>query len=208
LLRGCCLCLWWNGSSCGWAGTGAWRGVAKEVDCRRLLLLGRRLGPGLARGSREALRGGALDLDLLLNLLQRHVVVVLAQFLWTGHGAVHDPTLRLVLCADKVLNLGLGGHMPWSQLGLPVFVGASIAPAQDALQLLVCPRVEVDRLDFADVGAHAAVDSGATDADEDAEVPAGPSRVWVCQLGWEQCGCRAAYACCACSRNMSCCPRA
>ncbi len=63
------------------------------------------------------------------------------------------------------------------QLRLPVLVGTCIAPTQDALQLLVGPGVQVDRFDSADMGAHSAVDAGAADADEDAEVPAGPSRI-------------------------------
>ena len=63
------------------------------------------------------------------------------------------------------------------QLGLPVLVGAGISPAEDALELLVGPGIEVDRLDSADVSAHAAMDARATDADEDAEVPTSPSRV-------------------------------
>jgi hypothetical protein len=43
--------------------------------------------------------------------------------------------------------------------------------------LLVCPCVEVDRFDFGDVRAHAAVNSRASNAYKDAKVPAGPSRV-------------------------------
>lgn len=67
--------------------------------------------------------------------------------------------------------------MAGGELGLPVFVCARIAPTEDALHLLLGPRVEVDRLDAADVGAHAAVDARAADADEDAKVPASPPGV-------------------------------
>ena len=64
------------------------------------------------------------------------------------------------------------------QLRLPVLVRAGVAPLEHALQLLVRPRVEVDRLDLGDVRAHAAVDARAADAYEDAEVPAGPAGVY------------------------------
>lgn len=69
--------------------------------------------------------------------------------------------------------------MASGELRLPVLIGTRVAPAQDALKLLVGPGVEVDRLDAADVGAHSSVDARASNADEDAEVPGGPSR--VCQ---------------------------
>jgi len=138
-----------------------------------------------------------------------HVVVVLAQLRWVGHRPIHDPALRLVLCADEVLNLGLGGHMAGRQLRFPVLVRPGVAPLQHALQLFVCPGVEVDRLDFADVRAHTAVDARAANAHEDTEVPAGPSR--VCTVVSRCARLHAfdvAYACSSCSRSMSCCPRA
>jgi len=65
------------------------------------------------------------------------------------------------------------------QLGLPVFVRARIAPAEDASELFVGPGIEVDRLDSADMRAHATVDARTPDADKDAEVPTSPSRVLV-----------------------------
>jgi hypothetical protein len=46
------------------------------------------------------------------------------------------------------------------------------------LKLLVRPGIEVDRLDFADVRAHATVYARASNAYEDTEVPASPSRVY------------------------------
>lgn len=67
--------------------------------------------------------------------------------------------------------------MTWRKLGLPVFIGASISPAQDALELFVGPRIEVDGLDSADVGAHATMDARTSDTDEDTKVPASPSRI-------------------------------
>jgi hypothetical protein len=67
----------------------------------------------------------------------------------------------------------------WRQLCLPVLVRPGVTPLQHALQLLVCPCVEVDRFDFGDVRAHAAVNSRASNAYKDAKVPAGPSRVLV-----------------------------
>jgi hypothetical protein len=69
--------------------------------------------------------------------------------------------------------------MSWRQLCLPVLVRPGVAPLQHALQLLVCPGVEVDRFDLGDVRAHAAVDTRAPNAYEDTEVPAGPSGVYV-----------------------------
>jgi len=39
------------------------------------------------------------------------------------------------------------------------------------LNLLGRPQVEIDRADLGDLRAEAAVDAGAADADEDAEVP-------------------------------------
>lgn len=47
--------------------------------------------------------------------------------------------------------------MAWSQLRLPVLIRPRVAPFQHTLQLLVGPGIEVDRLDFADVRAHATV---------------------------------------------------
>lgn len=58
-------------------------------------------------------------------------------------------------------------------------VGTAVAPFQHALQLLVSPRIEVDGLHSADMGAHSTVDARAADADEDAQVPGRPSG--VCQ---------------------------
>lgn len=67
--------------------------------------------------------------------------------------------------------------MAGGQLVLPVLVRPRIAPVQDALHLLVGPGIEIDRLDFADVDAHTSVDARAADADEDAQIPACPSRI-------------------------------
>lgn len=63
------------------------------------------------------------------------------------------------------------------QLRFPVLVRARVSPVEDALQLLVGPGVEVDRLDTTNMGAHSAMDTRAADADEDTQVPARPS--WI-----------------------------
>jgi hypothetical protein len=47
--------------------------------------------------------------------------------------------------------------------------------------LFVGPGIEVDGLNSADVSAHATVDARASDTDKDAQVPAGPSRIWSSQ---------------------------
>lgn len=69
--------------------------------------------------------------------------------------------------------------MPLGQLVLPVLIRSCVTPLQHIGQLLVGPGVEVDGLDARDVRAHAAVDAGAADADEDADVPGGPAGVLV-----------------------------
>jgi hypothetical protein len=76
-----------------------------------------------------------------------------------------------------------------------IHVGSGVAPLQHALKLFISPRIQIDRLDFADVCAHATVNTRASaslvsarhltysisgclpNADEDAQVPTGPSRV-------------------------------
>jgi hypothetical protein len=57
--------------------------------------------------------------------------------------------------------------MAWRKLGLPVFIGASVSPAQNTLELFVGPGIEVDGLDSADVSAHATMDARTSDTDED-----------------------------------------
>jgi len=66
-----------------------------------------------------------------------------------------------------------------SQFSLPVFVCSRIAPFQDALQLFVCPGIQVDGLDSGDVGAHATMNARASNAHEYSQVPAGPSWMLV-----------------------------
>lgn len=76
-----------------------------------------------------------------------------------------------------------------------VHVGPGVAPLQHALKLLIGPRIQIDRLDSADVCTHTTVNTRAStsvvskhnpihdssgclpNADEDAQVPTGPSRV-------------------------------
>lgn len=67
--------------------------------------------------------------------------------------------------------------MAGCQLVLPVLIRPRITPVKNALHLLVGPGIEIDRLDTADVDAHASVDARAADADENAQVPACPSRI-------------------------------
>lgn len=77
-----------------------------------------------------------------------------------------------------------------------VLVGSSVAPLQHALKLLVGPRIQINGFDSADVCAHTTVNTRAStllvseeastgighsclpDANKDAQVPAGPSRVY------------------------------
>lgn len=164
-----------DGAGC----TGTRNGVvtADEVEgCRRLRLWSGR-GRGTARSSQ---RFFALDVLLLFNQAEWHVVVAICiEGRRIRHGPVHDPSLELVLCANKVLNLGFGGCVSWCQLVFPVFVCARITPAENALHLFVGPGIEVDGLDSADMDAHTSVDAGATDADKDAKVPACPARICV-----------------------------
>lgn len=44
------------------------------------------------------------------------------------------------------------------------------------LDLFLRPLVQIDRLDLGDVDPEVPVDAGTADADEDAQVPRGPSR--------------------------------
>jgi len=82
--------------------------------------------------------------DVLLSWPTYNIVIVRLQSRGIGHRTFHDPSLRLVLCADEVLNLRLGRHMARRQFRLPVLVRSRIAPFQHALELLVGPGVEVD----------------------------------------------------------------
>ena len=49
--------------------------------------------------------------------------------------------------------------MGGGQLRLPVLVCAGVSPAEDALQLLVGPGVQVDRLHPADMRSHPAMNA-------------------------------------------------
>jgi hypothetical protein len=69
--------------------------------------------------------------------------------------------------------------MARSKLGLPVLVRSIVAPFQNILQLLICPSIQVDRLDSADMCSHASVDARTAYADEHTEIPAGPPRMLV-----------------------------
>lgn len=67
--------------------------------------------------------------------------------------------------------------MPLFEMGLPVQVGTSVTPFLDGLHLIWRPSIEVDGFDTRDVGAHAPVDAGTSDAKEYTDVPAGPPGV-------------------------------
>jgi hypothetical protein len=76
-----------------------------------------------------------------------------------------------------------------------IHVSSSVAPLEHTLELFVGPRIQIDRLDSADVCAHTTVDTRASaslvskhvlihsssdclpNANENAQVPTGPSRV-------------------------------
>jgi len=104
-----------------------------------------------------------------------------------------------------------------------ILVGSGIAPLQHALKLLVGPRVQIDGLDSADMCAHTTVNTRASaslvseldlihgssscspNADEDAQIPTGPSR--VCRHLSASVLCRSvciSYACSSCSLHSSC----
>lgn len=69
--------------------------------------------------------------------------------------------------------------MPRRQLVLPIPVRPRIAPLDHTRHLLIGPGVQIDGFDTRDVHAHAAVNAGAADADEDSQVPGSPARVLV-----------------------------
>lgn len=120
----------------------------------------------------------ALNALLLLDDAERNVVVafhVQSGGVWSW--SLHDPALQLVFCPDKVLDLGLGRHVARGQFGFPVLVCARISPVQNALELLIRPRVQIDRLDTRDVRAHGSMNAGAANAHENAQVPTRPSGI-------------------------------
>lgn len=46
------------------------------------------------------------------------------------------------------------------------------------LDLLLCPLVQIDRLDLGDVDPEVSMDTSAADTDEDAQIPGRPSWTW------------------------------
>jgi len=62
-------------------------------------------------------------------------------------------------------------------------VDDGVSLALDAVDLLLCPRVERDRLDARDVRAHAPVHAGTAQADEVANVPRRPARALLGAVG-------------------------
>lgn len=56
-------------------------------------------------------------------------------------------------------------------------VGSRIAPFHHALELFIGPRIEIHGLHSADMCTHTPMDSGATNANEDSQIPRRPS--WI-----------------------------
>jgi hypothetical protein len=52
--------------------------------------------------------------------------------------------------------------------GENTLVGSGIAPFQNILYMFIRPRIQINRLHSTDMGAHATVDAGAPNTDEDA----------------------------------------
>lgn len=59
----------------------------------------------------------------------------------------------------------------------PVQVRAPVTPLLDRSHLLRCPHVQINGLDATNVGAHAAVNTRATNAQEASNVPRSPSSI-------------------------------
>lgn len=147
--------------------------IAEEIDGRLLAALGR---GGLTRCG-DSLGCGTFEFCLFLDNRKRNVVIADIQSRGIGHPSVHHPPLGFVFGSDEILNLCFRRNMARGQLRLPIFVGSSIAPAQNTLELFIGPRVEIHGLHTTDMGTHAPMNTGASDANEDSEVPGGPS--WV-----------------------------
>jgi hypothetical protein len=52
-----------------------------------------------------------------------------------------------------------------------ILVRSGITPFDNTLELFIGPRIEIDRLHSADMGAHPPVDARATDTYEDSQIP-------------------------------------
>jgi len=109
-----------------------------------------------------------------------HIVVVrLIQGRRIWYLAFHYPSLGFILRANEVPNFSFGGNMSRSQIGLPIRVRPAVSPFHYVLQLLVRPCIQIYRFDSTDVGSHATMESGTSDTDKDAQIPARPSRKLV-----------------------------
>lgn len=65
------------------------------------------------------------------------------------------------------------------KLSLPVSIRAAVAPSEHNSELVVRPGVQVHALDAADVRAHPSMYAGTADANENAQVPCRPARVFL-----------------------------
>jgi hypothetical protein len=110
----------------------------------------------------------SLRLEILLYQVQWDIVIFSTECAGIRNWSIHCPSLAVIFCADEVLNLRIVGNMPFGKLRLPVSICARIAPLDHALHLLVCPCVEVHGFNSRDVCAHASVNAGTPNANEDA----------------------------------------
>lgn len=120
-----------------------------------------------------------LELRLLLYDSKGHVVVAIIQRSRIGHRSIHNPSLGLIFGPDEVFNLSFRRGMPRCKFRLPILIGPRIAPSHNTLQLFIRPRIEIDRLDSADMSPHAPMNARATDTNENAQIPRSPSRMLI-----------------------------
>ena len=107
------------------------------------------------------------------------IIVTSVQRRRIWHRSIHCPSFRVVFGPDKVLNLCVCRYVTWCEFGLPVLVRPCVSPSQHALQLFICPRVQVHGFDSTDVCTHPAVNAGTSNTDKDTEIPTRPSWMFV-----------------------------
>ena len=67
--------------------------------------------------------------------------------------------------------------MPSLEMGFPVSIRPLVTPLLDGIHLFWCPNVQVNGLDTTDMCTHAAMNTGASNAQEASNVPRSPSRI-------------------------------
>ena len=77
----------------------------------------------------------------------------------------------------KLSTLWSGGGVPLLQTCLPICICTFIPPLLDGMHLLRCPDIKVNRFNTAYVRAHAAMNTGTTNAQETPDIPRRPSRI-------------------------------